>query len=143
MLSEINYPLYEKLLKYAFLVSPPESPTSLRKYFPNIYLQATGVTDNMRKLNRSWNVDPETQPTNIDISINPYLPSVRPIHQMFFQHRPERAFRFDSDLVTFGHPDKREMFYIDNETNSDFFYTPVGSRYPSPPYPRYHSSTIS
>ena len=132
MLSQLNYPLYEKLLKYAFLVSPPGSPTSLRKYFPNIYLQATGVTDNMRKLNRSWNVDPETQPTNIDISINPYLPPVRPIHQMFFQHRPERAFRFDSEMVSYGNPSKREIFFVDSEHNSDFYYTPEGSKFRVP-----------
>jgi len=114
-LRKLNYPLFEKLIKYSLVVSPPNAPTSIRKYIPNIYLSAIGVTDKMRFLNRRLNVSAPDR----NIAISPYLPPVRPLHQQLFQHYPELAFKFDTSEVEFS--SGGNTFFISQKENSRFY----------------------
>lgn len=115
-LKDLNYNLFEKLIKYTLIVPPSSSTTSLRRYIPNIYLKAIGVTDKLRFMNRTLN----NPVSNQNIAISPYLPPVRPIHQQLFQHFPDMAFKFNEKDVEF---DGGFTFSINKKDNPNFFFS--------------------
>lgn len=113
-LERINYPLFERLLIYTFLIPQANSPTSLRKYVPNILVDAI-MGEKLRLINRSLNNTAE----DINISISPLLPPVRPVHQMALQHNPNLAQNFDPTEVVWS--TDKNMFSITMSENPGLY----------------------
>ena len=105
-LREINYPLFEKLVKYTLIVNPAKSPVSIRGFIANYYIDGIGIADELRVKNDTLN-SVIGQPNISFDSIN--YPKLTQQLLQTFQHQPWNAPRFQDKDVKF-----------DNENGASF-----------------------
>jgi hypothetical protein len=96
-----TYPLFEKIIKYTFLVKVQNSPITIRQFIPLYYQEAIGLTNKLREINKRLNdtIGPENEFLNIPVVFYE-LDGKLPIYaytEQFFQHFPEelKSVKFD------------------------------------------------
>ena len=113
-LRNLNYPLFEKIIKYSFLVTPANSTTSLRKFIPNFYLEAIGISKELNKINKLLN----TETSYINLAKKDSMPPVSPLIYQTLQHYPNYAQNIDNNFKGFN--EDKSKLQIDLKINSDY-----------------------
>jgi hypothetical protein len=127
-LRQINEPLFNNLIKYTLLVTPANSPTSLRKFIPNFYLEAIGATKTLNTINKQLNIPYSKAEDNV--SISEQFPPISKQHYQIFQHYPNHAFNIDIKSNLFNE-DKSKISIP--QTNKNEQFTQVYSNQDSKP----------
>ncbi len=125
----INYPLFERLIKYQFLIQGNQSPVNLRKYIPVYYLEAVGIAQDFRGLNQKFNnslEEDEKAAFTSDINIPLFV-------EQYFQHNPQRVKQIPTE-VNFSSEDETEFFVNLEQVNPiDWLYAlPDQTKVPVP-----------
>lgn len=108
-LRQVNYPLFEKLIKYQLLLQGSQSPVNFRKFIPIYYLEAIGVASQFRALNMQF-ANPVSQ-----IAVSTERLQVSRFTEQFFQHNPSRVKSANLKFVTVS-PD-RTSFTVNSDAS--------------------------
>lgn len=127
-LRQINYPLFEKLIKYSLIVVPADSNTSLKKFIPNFFLNAIGISENLRKINDLLNTHVQEQQV-----LTPYTAERIPFSQFvlqIFQHYPNFAQNIENSS-NFFEENKSKIVIPQIQENSQYNVNYDGGTYAS------------
>lgn len=102
-----TYPLFEKLMKYTFLVKIQNSPVTFKQFIPPYYQEAIGLAKKLREINESFNKE-KNDPYSfgeIDLPVIGYEANgILPVYnfvEQFFQHFPEELKSVKTQDFTF------------------------------------------